>query len=152
MSIDWSNLNYIAIIAGGLLYMVYGGIYYSVLLSGKKESQSNGPFKYIYSVIIAFINSFLSSTPYSSTGLQGAAIGFIIGIIITMVYVKNALFGLISKKSLLIAIGDHLIFFVARHFARLASLMHEKPFVHIEGLFSCEEFTKFNFYANLSKR
>ncbi|SES04006.1 DUF1761 domain-containing protein [Psychrobacillus sp. OK032] len=115
MSIDWSNLNYMAIIAGGLLYMVYGGIYYSVLLSGKKEIQSNRPFKYIYSVIIAFINSFLVAILIQVTAadslLQGAAIGFIIGIIITMVYVKNALFGLISKKSLLIAIGDHLIIF-----------------------------------------
>ncbi|TQR21216.1 DUF1761 domain-containing protein [Psychrobacillus vulpis] len=115
MSIDWSNMNFIAILAGGLLYMIYGGIYYSVLLSGKKDNQSNGPFKYIYSVIIAFINSFLVAILLQATSsdsvLQGAAIGFIIGIIITMVYVKNALFGLISKKSLVIAIGDHLIIF-----------------------------------------
>lgn len=115
MSIDWSNISYIAIIAGGLLYMVYGGIYYSILLAGKKETQSNGPFKYIYSVIIAFINSFLVAILIQATAadsvLQGAAIGFIIGIIITMVYVKNALFGLISKKSVLIAIGDHLVIF-----------------------------------------
>lgn len=115
MSIDWSNLNFIAIIAGGLLYMVYGGIYYSVLLSGKKENASNGPFKYIYSVIIAFISSFLMAILIQLTGaetiLQGALIGFIIGIFIKMVYVKNALFGLISKRSTLIAIFDHLIIF-----------------------------------------
>lgn len=115
MSMEWSNLNFIAIIAGGLLYMVYGGIYYSVLLSGKKENASNGPYKYIYSVIIAFISSFLMAILIQMTGaetiLQGALIGFIVGIFIKMVYVKNALFGLISKRSTLIAIFDHLIIF-----------------------------------------
>lgn len=115
MSIDWGTLNYIAIIVGGLLYMVYGGIYYSVLLSGKKENASNGAFKYIYSVIIAFISSFLMAILIQMTGaetcIQGALIGFIIGIFIKMVYVKNALFGLLSKRSMLIAIFDHVIIF-----------------------------------------
>lgn len=35
----------------------------------------------------------------------------LIGLIISMVYLKNSLFGLMSKKSFLIAIGDHLIIF-----------------------------------------
>ena len=115
MSINWSDLNYIAITVGGLLYMVYGGIYYSVLLSGKKEYASNGSFKYIYSVIIAFISSFLMAILIHMTGaetcLQGALIGFIIGIFIKIVYVKNALFGLLSKRATLVAIFDHLIIF-----------------------------------------
>ncbi|WP_342600175.1 DUF1761 domain-containing protein [Psychrobacillus sp. FSL H8-0483] len=115
MSIDWNNINYVAIIIGGFLYMIYGTIYYSILLSNKKENQTNGPLKYIYSVIIAFISSFLVAILINLAGadtlLQGALFGFVIGIIIKMVYVKNALFGLISKKSTLIAICDHLIIF-----------------------------------------
>ncbi|MDF2068153.1 DUF1761 domain-containing protein [Bacillus sp. Cr_A10] len=115
MSIDWSNLNYVAIIIGGLLYMIYGTIYYSILLGNKKVKQTEGPLKYIYSVINAFISSFLIAILINTTGaetlLQGALIGFIIGVIIKMVYVKNSLFGLISKKSTLIAICDHLVIF-----------------------------------------
>ncbi|MFB5086111.1 DUF1761 domain-containing protein [Psychrobacillus sp. PGGUH221] len=115
MSIDWSNLNYVAIIIGGLLYMIYGTIYYSVLLGNKKEKQTEGPLKYIYSVIIAFISSILMAILINATGaetlFQGAIIGFIIGVIIKMVYVKNSLFGLISKKSTIIAICDHLVIF-----------------------------------------
>ncbi|MEI4768856.1 DUF1761 domain-containing protein [Psychrobacillus sp. FJAT-51614] len=115
MFIDWSNLNYLAIIIGGLLYMIYGTIYYSTLLANKKDQQTNGPIKYIYSVLIAFISSFLIAILINATGaetlLQGALIGFIIGVIIKMVYVKNALFGLISKRSTLIAICDHLVIF-----------------------------------------
>ncbi|WP_391120029.1 DUF1761 domain-containing protein [Psychrobacillus sp. L3] len=115
MTIDWGNLNYVAIIIGGFLYMIYGTIYYSILLSNKKGQQTKGPIKYIYSVIIAFISSFLVAILINATGaetlLQGALIGFIIGIIIKMVYVKNALFGLISMKSTLIAICDHFIIF-----------------------------------------
>ncbi|WP_391207570.1 DUF1761 domain-containing protein [Psychrobacillus sp. L4] len=115
MTIDWSNLNYVAIIIGGFLYMIYGTIYYSILLSNKKGQQTKGPIKYIYSVIIAFVSSFFVAILINATGadtlLQGALIGFIIGIIIKMVYVKNALFGLISMKSTLIAICDHVIIF-----------------------------------------
>lgn len=115
MSIDWNDVNYVAIIIGGFLYMIYGTIYYSILLGNKKENQTNGPLKYIYSVLIAFISSFLVAILINVAGvdtlLQGALIGFIIGVIIKMVYVKNALFGLISKKSTLIAICDHFIIF-----------------------------------------
>lgn len=123
MLVDWENFNYLPVILGGIAYMVYGGIYYSVILSNKKKSnhkdilanQSNGSFKYIYSVIIAFINSYLMALLIQSTGsenvLVGMGVGFIIGLIITLVYVKNSLFGLMSKKSLLVAIGDHLVIF-----------------------------------------
>lgn len=115
MTIDWSNLNYVAIIIGGFLYMIYGTIYYSILLSNKKGQQTKGPIKYIYSVIIAFISSFVVAILISATGadtlLQGALIGFILGVTIKMVYVKNMLFGLISKKSTFIAICDHVVIF-----------------------------------------
>jgi hypothetical protein len=123
MFIDIGNIHYLPVLAGGLAYMLYGGIYYSVLLSNKKGSQnqdiiknqSNGPFKYIYSVILAFISSFLMAILVQSFGtdnwLVGIGIGFIIGLLISIVYLKNTLFGLMSRKSFLIAIGDHLIIF-----------------------------------------
>jgi hypothetical protein len=123
MSIELAQLNLLAIVLGGLLYMVYGGVYYSVLLSDKQagknkdilHQQSGGPLKYIYSVIIAFVNSFLVAIMIQALGAEnlsgGLGLGFIIGLIITLVYIKNAFFGLMSKKSLFIAIGDHLVVF-----------------------------------------
>jgi Protein of unknown function (DUF1761) len=119
--LEWGNLNYLPVVVGGIVYMVYGGIYYSVVLSNKNKYkdilnyQSKGPFKYIYSVIIAFISSFLMALIVQSIGadhlLEGVGVGFIIGLIITLVYLKNSFFGLMSKKSFFIAIGDHLIIF-----------------------------------------
>ncbi|KAB2328474.1 DUF1761 domain-containing protein [Cytobacillus depressus] len=123
MLVDWNQLNYTAIIAGGFLYIIYGAIYYSVLLSDKKGSknsdiavnQSKGPVKYIYSVISAFTISFFMSIIVHSFGsnhwTDGLIFGLIIGVLISIVYLKNALFGLMSKRSFLIAIGDHLIIF-----------------------------------------
>lgn len=120
---DWDSLNVLAIIIGGIVYMIYGGVYYSILLSDKSgaknksiyDHQSKGPFKYIYSVIIAFISSIIVAslvqavTPESLLGSAG--IGLSIGFLITIVYIKNALFGLITRRSLLIAIGDHFVIF-----------------------------------------
>ena len=79
------------------------------------DNQSKGPVKYVYSVVLAFINSFLIGILIQSVGadtlIVGAGIGFIIGLLISLVYLKNRLFGLMSNKSFLIAIGDHLIIF-----------------------------------------
>jgi hypothetical protein len=123
MSIALDQINLLAIILGGILYMVYGGVYYSVLLSDKQagknkeilQHQSDGPLKYIYSVIIAFVISFLMAILVHAVGAEnlsgGLGLGFIIGVVITLVYIKNALFGLMSKRSLFIAIGDHLVVF-----------------------------------------
>jgi ABC-type uncharacterized transport system permease subunit len=121
MLIEWGNINYLPVIVGGIVYMIYGGIYYSVVLSKKDRNkdildyQSKGPFKYIYSVIIAFINSFFMALLVQSIRadhlISGAGVGLIIGLIITMVYLKNSFFGLMSKKSFLVPIGDHLIIF-----------------------------------------
>ncbi len=117
MLIDLNELNYIAIIGGALLYMIYGTIYYSILLGKKKESenQSEGPLKYVVSVIVAFISSILVAIlvqAAAAVGLvEGAAVGIIIGILISIVYLKNSLFGLISRNSFILAIGDHLVIF-----------------------------------------
>lgn len=115
--LDFNELNLIAIIGGALLYMIYGTIYYSILLGKKKESgnQSEGPLKYIVSIIVAFISSVLVAILVQATAseglFEGAAIGIIIGMLISIVYLKNSLFGLMSRNSFLIAIGDHLIIF-----------------------------------------
>ncbi|UII56405.1 DUF1761 domain-containing protein [Cytobacillus spongiae] len=112
------NLNFLPILVGGIAYMVYGGIYYSIMLSNKSElksGQTEGPFKYIYSVILAFVCSFLVAILVQATSsnqiTEGIFIGLIIGLLISLVYIKNMLFGLISKKACVIAIGDHLIIF-----------------------------------------
>ncbi|WP_137791265.1 DUF1761 domain-containing protein [Bacillus sp. E(2018)] len=116
MEFNGVPLNMTAIIAGGLLYMIYGGIYYSTILGKKKDNGDTGPFKYIFSVVVAFISSFLMSYLIGLLGAASAAeglmIGLIIGILITLVYYKNALFGLMTRKSFIIAIGDHLVIFI----------------------------------------
>lgn len=117
------DLSYLAILAGGILYMIYGTIYYSIMLSDKKENknkdileqQSEGPFKYIYSVVIAFINSLLVAVLVQATGAEtwtdGLMVGLIIGVLITLIYFKNSLFGLMSRRVFFIAIGEHLVIF-----------------------------------------
>lgn len=113
MLLDLNTLNYWAILAGGILYMFYGGIYYTVLV-GKKNSNS-GSLKYVVSVMVAFISSFFIAVLVQATGsnslLGGALIGSIVGFLISLVYVKNTFFGLINTKNCAIAIGDHLIIF-----------------------------------------
>lgn len=122
MLMNWNELNYIAIVIGGLVYMIYGAIYYSILLSDKKGASRNqqaegksGSLKYVISVIVAFISSFIIAVLVQAAGSEGVvdglAVGFMVGFVIALVYLKNTLFGLISKKSFVIAIGDHLIIF-----------------------------------------
>ncbi|WP_270180024.1 DUF1761 domain-containing protein [Alkalihalobacillus sp. CinArs1] len=117
------SISIIGIIAGGLLYMIYGGIYYSVLLSDKKKSgneqflqqASAGPLKYVIAVITAFVSSFIVALFVSISGttgiLSGLGIGLLIGTIITFLYLKNHKFGLMSRRAFYIAIGDHLVVF-----------------------------------------
>lgn len=118
MGLDIKELSFLAIVAGGILYMIYGGIYYSIMLGKKKDAQfkqSEGPLKYIVSVIIAFISSFimavLTEAANAHSLMEGLMIGAMIGVIITLVYFKNSLFGLLTRKAHFIAIGDHLVIF-----------------------------------------
>ncbi len=120
MFIDWNELNIFAIIVGGLLYMVYGGIYYSTRLGGdkypeKKHNEVEGPIKYVFSVIVAFISSFIIAVFVQGTGSEGIGagmlVGFMVGLVITLVYMKNRLFGLMTNQSFMIAVGDHLVIF-----------------------------------------
>ncbi|MDW0114300.1 DUF1761 domain-containing protein [Sporosarcina saromensis] len=113
MTLDGSTVSVLAIVAGAVLYMVYGGIYYSKVVG--KESQSKGATKYIVSVIVAFISSsmvaLLVGAIPSSGVLEGALVGAIIGLLISLVYLKNTLFGLVQWKTFYIAVGDHFIIF-----------------------------------------
>ncbi|MEA3321391.1 MAG: DUF1761 domain-containing protein [Bacillota bacterium] len=115
---DWSELNVVAILIGALLYAFYGGIYYTIMLGKKKDpqfKQTEGPLKYVVSIIIAFASSIIVASLVQAAGaegiLSGLIVGLLIGIIITLVYLKNTLFGLITKKAFYIAVGDHLIIF-----------------------------------------
>lgn len=121
MFVQWEELNGIAIILGTLLYMVYGGVYYSVRLGGdkhpeKKQLEMAGSMKYVVSIIVAFISSFVVAVLVQATGAEsiteGLLVGLMIGVIITLVYLKNRLFGLMTHRAFLIAIGDHLVIFI----------------------------------------
>lgn len=108
------DLNLSAFLAGAVLYMIYGGIYYSLLL-GKKDQEGTGPVKYGVAVLVAFISSALVGvlvqwTQSDSLG-SGALVGGLVGFLISIVYFKNALFGLMTKRMFLIAVGDHFIVF-----------------------------------------
>ncbi|QFT91059.1 hypothetical protein FIU87_20625 [Bacillus sp. THAF10] len=110
------DLNLIAILAGAVLYAVYGGIYYSVVLGKKKEFiQSEGPIKYMVAVLVAILSSGIMNVLIGASGAiglgEGLFLGLLVGLVITLVYLKNMLFGLMSKKAFLIAIGDHLVIF-----------------------------------------
>jgi Protein of unknown function (DUF1761) len=114
------DLNFLAIIVGGLMYMMFGALYFSPILFGNSWVQlhtqkTNDGLKYGGSAIIAFISSFLVSLLVHATNanglMDGIFIGLTVGIIIALVYLKNALFGLMTKKAYAIAVGDHIIAF-----------------------------------------
>ncbi|MGF2614843.1 DUF1761 domain-containing protein [Rossellomorea vietnamensis] len=113
----YDGLTITGILAGGVLYIIYGAVYYSITV-GKKSAgstQSEGPGKYIASVILAFVSSFLTGLAVQAFGFDGAAggavVGLGIGMLVTLLYLKNTLFGLLSWKSFSIAAGDHLVIF-----------------------------------------
>jgi hypothetical protein len=115
------GFSYLNVLIGAIVYILYGGIYYSIALSDKKNNegilnnQSAGPLKYVYSVIAAFVISFIMAVIIHSIGsdslLVNIGTGFLVGLLIILVYLKNRLFGLISKRAFFVAIGDHLVIF-----------------------------------------
>jgi len=120
--VEFGELHIGAVLIGALVYMVYGGIYYSSFLSKKNsknkeisDRQTAGSIKYIVAVIVGLCSSIFMASLIQLIGVQGISSGFVIGLfvgmIISLVYVKNALFGLLSRKALMIALGDHLIVF-----------------------------------------
>ncbi|ELK47842.1 UNVERIFIED_CONTAM: DUF1761 family protein [Halobacillus marinus] len=107
------EVSLIAVIVGAVIYILYGTIYYSLRLKGKEGA--NHPAHYAAAVLIGFISSFLIGAlvqAFHQQGiLPGAFLGLIVGLLISVVYVKNSLFGLLSRRNMYIAIGDHLIIF-----------------------------------------
>lgn len=131
MAIDFMELNYFAILAGGILYMAFGALYFSPLLFGEKWTrlnnlkfgkQNNNTSYIIGSIFVAFISSFLIALIVQVTGadslLSGLMIGMLIGILAALAYLKNTLFGMTSIKIFAIAITDHIISFT------LLSILH----------------------------
>lgn len=121
--IVFSNLNYWAVLVGGLFYMAFGALYYSPILFGPawlklnqvKDSQLKRPVNYAGSVLVAFLSSLFMSILAHAEGTgslgEGLALGLLIALVVALVYLKNALFGLMVRKVYAIAIGDHLISF-----------------------------------------
>jgi hypothetical protein len=130
MTIDVTELNVLAILAGGILYMVFGALYYSPVLFGNTWVKSNqlsdthmkNGMIYAGAALVAFISSFLVAVIVQATGADdlasGLVVGLIIGLLVALAYWKNTLFGMTNKKVFAIAVGDHLISFL------LLSVLH----------------------------
>lgn len=124
MTIDVMELNFLAVLVGGILYMVFGALYYSPVLFGnvwvKANKLSDQHMKngliYVGAAFVAFVSSFLIAVLVQATGaddlVSGMVLGGVIGLLVTLVYWKNTLFGLMNKKVFAIAVGDHLISFM----------------------------------------
>lgn len=124
MTIDFAEMNVLAVVVGGILYMMFGALYYSPVLFGntwvKANKLSDDHMKngiiYVGAAVVAFLSSFLIAVLTQATGaddlVSGLVIGGTVGLLIALVYWKNTLFGLTNKKVMLIAVGDHLISFL----------------------------------------
>jgi hypothetical protein len=124
MTIDWSDIHYGAVLVGALAYMAIGGLYYSPFLLGGswtrltnvKEGHMSNPRIYVCSTAVALISSFLMAILTQAAGtadlLSGIALGLIVGLLISLVYMKNAAFGLMSRKVYAIAVVEHLVSFI----------------------------------------
>ncbi|MDR0139075.1 DUF1761 domain-containing protein [Metabacillus idriensis] len=120
MIIHFMDLNFLAVMAGGLLYMAFGALYYSPFLFGNiwtrmNPSEVKDSAKYAGSAVVAFLSSFLIAIIIHSIGaddvISGLMTGLIIGILLALAYLKNALFGLTNLKVYGIAVLDHVIAF-----------------------------------------
>jgi hypothetical protein len=116
------NLNYWAVLAGGLMYMAFGALYFSPIMFGKTWSrlndrqsgaQAGNPFNYVGSALAAFLSSLLIAVLIRLAGAEdvwsGLSLGLLIGMVVALAYLKNALFGLATNKAVAVAVGDHLI-------------------------------------------
>ena len=125
MQIDLTTLNYLAVLAGGLAYMAFGALYYSPVLFGKTWTQmhkatldkrkSQTPM-YVASPVVAFLSSFIMAVIVQAVQANslgaGVLLGLLLGFLLALAYLKNAAFGLMSRKAYAIAIGDHIVAFV----------------------------------------
>ncbi|BBH22943.1 hypothetical protein Back11_42880 [Paenibacillus baekrokdamisoli] len=120
MEINITELNYFAVLVGGLVYMAFGAAYYSPVLFGRTWMQLNKANldkrksklpMYVASPIVAFLSSFLMAVIVQAASVDdigsGILLGLIVGLLLAVAYLKNAAFGLMSRKEYAIAIGDH---------------------------------------------
>lgn len=123
MTIDFSGVNFLAVLVGGFLYMAFGALWFSPVLFGNtwvklnqlSDSHMKNPLLYVGSAVVAFASSFVISLIIATTGaddlLSGVAIGLLIGLLAALVYFKNTLFGMMKRQAFAIAVGDHVIAF-----------------------------------------
>jgi len=68
------------------------------------------------STAVAFLSSLFMAVLAQAAGttdvLSGMGLGLIVGLIIAFVYLKNAAFGLMSRKVYTIAVVEHLVSFL----------------------------------------
>ncbi|MGM7703224.1 DUF1761 domain-containing protein [Pseudalkalibacillus sp. Hm43] len=114
------DLNILAILVGGLLYMAFGAFYYSPVLFGNRWGQLNNigeegmkPINFVWSGVVAFLSSFFMAVVVELTGAQdlgsGLLVGAVVGVLLGLGLFKNMVFGMTSKKVFAIAVGDHFI-------------------------------------------
>ncbi|MCF6139044.1 DUF1761 domain-containing protein [Pseudalkalibacillus berkeleyi] len=116
------DLNVIAIIVGGFIYMAFGAFYYSPVLFGNKWGQLNNvgeegtkPINFVWSAVVAFASSFFMAVIVDLAGATdlaaGLQVGALVGILLLLGFFKNMVFGMTSKKVYAIAVSDHFIMF-----------------------------------------
>lgn len=121
MTVDFSGLNVLAVLVGGLLYMAFGALWFSPVLFGNtwvrlnqlSDEHMKNPLLYAGSAVVAFASSFVIALIIAATGaddlLSGVMIGLLIGLLAALMYFKNTLFGMMPKQAFFIAVGDHVI-------------------------------------------
>ncbi|MFD2169812.1 DUF1761 domain-containing protein [Tumebacillus lipolyticus] len=123
---DFSELNWLAILVSGLCYYAIGGLWYSPLLFGnawirlRKINQwemtgSMAPM--IGAVFVNLGSAFILALLLQATGVQGIADGLqtaiLAGITISLAIGLNHLFENAKFKLFLLTIGYHLLAYVA---------------------------------------
>ncbi|MFC0186794.1 DUF1761 domain-containing protein [Fictibacillus aquaticus] len=122
--VELQNLNLLAVLAGGFIYMLFGALYYSPIAFGKtwtvihqeRFSAYGDGAKYGVAAAAAFISSFLIAVIVNDAGADsvadGLVIGLILGLLIAVALLKNMMFGMMPKKAYFIAAGDHAIIYI----------------------------------------
>ncbi|AYC28595.1 DUF1761 family protein [Paenisporosarcina cavernae] len=109
---DIMSLNWLAILVGAIAYALFGVIYYSVQQK-KKETETKAATNYLVALSVALVVSVLVQGILQKTGTitweSGLVVGLSIGIIVSLVYVKNYVFGLLTKSVFYLVIWDHII-------------------------------------------
>jgi hypothetical protein len=121
--IDFTEINYLAVLIATVVTMVLGFLWYSpVLFSNawvkemglKREEMSGGsPYAYVLTALTALFGVFILAILVSMVGektiANGITVGLLIGISISVKIGMNFLFESRSLKLFIITIGYHLV-------------------------------------------